>query len=89
MVTVTKTKENEMKKYQGKSPNQILKSSEVCETQAGTLEIMYGDMIVNSLRDDDQIHLRDSCGLVASVDLTPRAKELFDKLGYQRDSKFR
>jgi hypothetical protein len=76
-----------MKRYQGKSANQIPKSSEVCETQSGTLEIMYGDMIVNALRDDDQIHLRDSCGLVASVDLTPRAKVLFNSMIKKRDAR--
>lgn len=75
-----------MKTYKGKSANQILKASEINKMAAGTVEITYEDMVVNAMEDDNQIHLRNSGGLVASIDMTPRAKVLFDKLVENRDS---
>jgi hypothetical protein len=79
--------EDEMKRYQGKSANQILKASEIKTMKAGTVEVVYEDMIVNALGDDSQIHLRNAGGLVASVDLTPRAKVLFNSMIEKRDAR--
>jgi len=75
------------KTYKGKSSNQILKASRVTTMHAGTIEIMYKDMIVNAMGDDSQIHLRNAGGLVASVDLTPRAKVLFNSMIEKRDAR--
>ena len=76
-----------MKTYKGKSASQILKESKIYKMAAGTVEITYKDMVVNAMEDDDQIHLRNSGGLVASIDMTPRAKVLSDKLIEQRESR--
>jgi hypothetical protein len=74
-----------MKRYKGKSACQILNAAKIETMCAGNTEIVYGDMIINALSDDNQIHLRNVGGLVASVDLTPRSKARFDQMIEVRD----